>query len=347
MQDGQTNGLLIGPDTSYLAGEIVLAAIDRSMLERGHVGLRYIDDFEFGCDTSSNAEQVLSDLVDSAGEFGLVLNPDKTRVVTEKIPHEEPWVGSLRRFKARREKVNNPYDRIAVRNDYMAYFSAAIDFARKNPHDSVARYAVARVAKFPTDHILWPNLQAFLLEMALEDAGALYRVLATLLRFERRGFGPDRPLLEAVLNKVIVRESQRRHGNEVSWALFGAGRFGVPVSRTAAQAAVNCEDPLVGVLLSDLIDRGVAETPGDLSPLERHFTEDSLKSEYWMLVYEAAAHGWPIGEGATGIVNQSESFRFLLENGISFYDPSGIADSEPEDIEGPRPKASWLRDWSP
>ena len=172
VQDGQTNGLLIGPDTSYLAGEIVLAAIDRSMLERGHVGLRYIDDFEFGCDTSSNAEQVLSDLVDSAGEFGLVLNPDKTRVVTEKIPHEEPWVGSLRRFKARREKVNNPYDRIAVRNDYMAYFSAAIDFARKNPHDSVARYAVARVAKFPTDHILWPNLRAFLLEMALEDAGA-------------------------------------------------------------------------------------------------------------------------------------------------------------------------------
>ena len=196
------------------------------MLERGHVGLRYIDDFEFGCDTSSNAEQVLSDLVDSAGEFGLVLNPDKTRVVTEKIPHEEPWVGSLRRFKARREKVNNPYDRIAVRNDYMAYFSAAIDFARKNPHDSVARYAVARVAKFPTDHILWPNLQAFLLEMALEDAGALYRVLATLLRFERRGFGPDRPLLEAVLNKghcPRVSEKARKRG-ELGLVWCGAVR---------------------------------------------------------------------------------------------------------------------------
>ena len=49
VSDGQTMGVPIGPDTSFLAAEIVLAAVDRELGSkirlRGH---RYLDDYELG-----------------------------------------------------------------------------------------------------------------------------------------------------------------------------------------------------------------------------------------------------------------------------------------------------------
>ena len=56
-QENQTIGIPIGPDTSYLIAEIILSICDKE-LRKARVSnyLRFIDDYEFGCESLQVAE---------------------------------------------------------------------------------------------------------------------------------------------------------------------------------------------------------------------------------------------------------------------------------------------------
>src|SRR5207244_2175927 len=63
MQDGQTLGVPIGPDTSFLIAELILAKVDEIMVGRGAThAFRYIDDYEFAFPDRASAERALADL---------------------------------------------------------------------------------------------------------------------------------------------------------------------------------------------------------------------------------------------------------------------------------------------
>jgi hypothetical protein len=79
LSDGQTMGVPIGPDTSFLAAEIVLTAVDKSLASklslRGH---RYLDDYELAFTTRAAAEEAQALLEDALAEYELAINPTKT-----------------------------------------------------------------------------------------------------------------------------------------------------------------------------------------------------------------------------------------------------------------------------
>jgi hypothetical protein len=76
-QDDQTLGLPIGPDTSFILSEFVLAAAEKKFTEKIKRlnGFRHVDDYELCFETRSDAEQGLAALQESLTEFELALNP--------------------------------------------------------------------------------------------------------------------------------------------------------------------------------------------------------------------------------------------------------------------------------
>ena len=70
MNDGQTQGIPIGPDTSLLVAEVLLAAADDTLLPKASSllsavpapfqGFRYVDDYELAFATLSAAEDTLA-----------------------------------------------------------------------------------------------------------------------------------------------------------------------------------------------------------------------------------------------------------------------------------------------
>src|SRR5579871_4746519 len=75
-QDGQTNGIPVGPDTSLIIAETVLAAVDARLHprlprrgRRRPAGFRYYDDFEFSFATLAEAEEALAVIEESLLEF--------------------------------------------------------------------------------------------------------------------------------------------------------------------------------------------------------------------------------------------------------------------------------------
>lgn len=78
-QDSQSAGIPIGPDTSLLLAEILLAAADESIeVEFGPLkGFRYVDDYELCFSNLSDAEKALRLIESTLSDFDLDLNPKK------------------------------------------------------------------------------------------------------------------------------------------------------------------------------------------------------------------------------------------------------------------------------
>lgn len=101
-QDGQTMGIPIGPDTSLLIAEILLSAIDARLANNGMTaGFRYIDDYELGFKTLSDAETTLAFLQEVLNDYELALNPNKTRIVKLPITTEPLAISELRTYQFR------------------------------------------------------------------------------------------------------------------------------------------------------------------------------------------------------------------------------------------------------
>jgi len=97
-QDEQTGGIPISPDSSFVLSEIVLTSIDLSLNEKTATnGFRYMDDYELGFETLSQAEEALAILQSVLHEYDLQLNQSKTSILPLPDVIERPWISELRK----------------------------------------------------------------------------------------------------------------------------------------------------------------------------------------------------------------------------------------------------------
>lgn len=87
MKGNETNGIVTGPFLSRIFSEMLLCGIDNVLRERaGFVFKRYVDDYSFYFHSEAEAERGLANIESVLHEFGLNLNPVKTRV--ERYPFD-------------------------------------------------------------------------------------------------------------------------------------------------------------------------------------------------------------------------------------------------------------------
>ena len=203
-RDGQTSGIPIGPDTSFLLSEILLSTIDRIIVDKlkdtfGYEpkGFRYMDDYELCFSNLPEAEIALNHIESTLSQFELGLNPAKT--VIKKLPTslEDYWARDLKTFEFRK----NPK---AQRNDIISYFSRAFDLAEENPGSSVLRYAIAKFRSIKIDLSNWPLLETLLLECANSEPGTIHYALEQLIQFSNNGYRINMSQLEDILNSQIL-----------------------------------------------------------------------------------------------------------------------------------------------
>ena len=101
----QTNGLPIGPITSDILSELVLAAVDEDIekkLKRLRVDFRasrYKDDYRFLLKTSEDAQKARRVLAEVLHDYGLTLNEKKTKVYGDIIQnYKREWKYALSRI---------------------------------------------------------------------------------------------------------------------------------------------------------------------------------------------------------------------------------------------------------
>jgi len=316
LNDGQTIGIPIGPDTSLLAAEMLLAAIDQALLAKfpRFTGFRYVDDYELSFPTLSDAEAALAELQGMLYAYELSLNPRKTRIVELPQSISDSWAVELARFVIR-EKPNP----VGQRNDILSLFSRAYELAVENPEDPILRYSIARVQNVDMAIDGWRSFQNCVLGAGAADASALHVALGTLYQVSAKGGHAiaKSPLAE-VFEKVVANHAPKGHGSEVAWALWGALAWKVPLTAATASLVSNMDDDIVALLALDA-DASLLFPNGALN--KQNWTAianlpDVLKSEHWLLAYEGHCKGWL---NCPSVAAHAE-FSGMHNAGVSFYD---------------------------
>ena len=329
LNDQQTVGIPIGPDTSLLMAELVLAAVDEELTQKipGLRGIRFIDDYEFALNQRSEAEHVASVLQSILSQYELALNQVKTRVVELPDVIEPLWTSRLRTFFFRDAGVKGQ------RNDLTAYFDNVFVLARAEPNEGIFKYAVPRLNNVIVAEANWPILQNILSQCALVEPACLPQVCEQITHYKSLGHPVDAPLWTECLNQIVCERLPLGQASEALWALWLLKQLGLPMSPFAEQAVDKCEDSPVALMALGMASVGLAN-PASFTRLHSFAEPNELFGRQWLLCYEANKRGWITPPSKIDVLSVHPQFEFLKQKGVSFFDVNAPASAPRQHAAG-------------
>ena len=313
--DGQTMGVPIGPDTSFLAAEIVLTAVDRNLASkiklRGH---RYIDDYEMAFTTRSAAEEAQAHFEQALAEYELAINPTKTEVLELPQPFHERWAHELSTFRIRTDGVSETI------TDLIALFSQAAEISATRPGPLKYALLCCREIEIADDEV-WTALQNLVWSAVSAEPTTMATAIDLLAEKATEGdFEVDKEAASEAIEALIRAHSPVQNASEVAWGLWAAIALEVEMTAQAGAAVSEMEDDFVALLALDADSRRLfADHQLDVSGWEALTDYDGvLAGPHWLLGYEGAVRGWL--EAPSDRVAADDYFKVLKRRQVRFYD---------------------------
>jgi hypothetical protein len=314
-QDGQTIGIPVGPDTSFVIGEMILAAIDDRLGFDRQRALRFYDDYEIGASSEGEAETLLEHAESIVAEFALELNPNKSHVIRNSEDLDDGW--RLQIKLATKEKPRRAEDLVDL-------FSLACSLARQRAEDFVLGYFLRRMRMFVLPQTLWGVWQQILMATAFAEFGALRTIYEQLDLYEKIGYRVDKIRLTDVLRKKAKRELRGAVSSELSWVLFGFLKFELAVEVSMIEDVLIHGDDIsriIGMKIAAAkrlrIKRKARELLTQLGPVNPN-------SEHWLLFWEIYRNGWATEPGLKKALTTEPIFDLLDQSGVSFLRDPGV-----------------------
>jgi hypothetical protein len=325
-QSGQTVGVPIGPDTSWVASELILVAVQLEFERRFQAkppAVALIDDFELGFKTLPDAEQALADLEAALNHYELSLNPKKTAI------HQLPYaIGSVWTEELATHRIRSSARNQAT--DLTRYFNRAFELARIHHEDHVLNYCLSRLRYVRVHSKNWELYQSLLIHCATVEPGSLPYVEYELRRKRAAGHTVDLDALSESLDLIIRTAAPLGHSAEVCWAVWLAIVFGAALSSESADAISEMHDTFAALTALHAERLGLFRSPLDYSVWQAYQNSAALWEDHWLLAYEANVKGWLSSAGSGDHVLSDTRFAELKGRSVEFYDarlaaaPTGI-----------------------
>ena len=309
-QGQQTSGIPIGPDTSFLIGEVIATTLDLKLKEcvPNLRGTRNIDDYHLYFDSISEAETALAMLHTIAKQMELDINDPKTEIVQMPTALEPSWKSDLRNLQIRR--AGKPQA-----TDLMSLFDRAFEHSKHFPADSVLTYAAKQVLSAEVSEDNWLFCEAMLLQAAVSEPTML-SVLVDIYKQYGDFAKAGEPLSNAI-HSICSYHAPLQQGNEVSWALWLAKRTDTPIIESVGNKIAGLDDDVVALISLDLQQHGLFKST-KIPLWESNMNAHSLNEAHWLLAYESQQHNWPTVK-SIDYIKENEFFALLRDHDVCFY----------------------------
>jgi hypothetical protein len=322
-QDQQTNGIPVGPDSSHVIAELVLAAVEKVLPTewRGH---RYYDDYEFAFRDRGEAEAAIKIMQEALSHYSLHLNPLKTRVVELPEALEKPWLLEFREFNFRSGKRNS-------KQRIIRFFDRAFEHHAEHPGSNVMAYALRRVAVETWHHKdEWELVQDLLMQAVTVEMSATQQFVSGIIKANHRGEDVDTVAVGDTLNQIITLNAQAGNASEAVWALFGILVLELKVDAVAGRSLQAATDVFVSLLALDALAQSRIEGGLDLTQWNDLFDPHELYGDRWLLTYECARQGWTAANPEQ--VKADSYFKPMFDAGVSFFERVGLGGLDPDQM---------------
>lgn len=315
INNNQTVGIPIGPDTSRLLAEVLLSRIDVELSGKFTKlrALRYIDDYEFAFATRAEAEEVLSFLQHLLNEFELALNGNKTEIIALPYQFDPIWTSKIRIFAYRNAGVTGQ------KNDLTAYFDMVFDFFKRFPEEGLLKYAVARLRSIEIHRTNWPLLENILAHCVLIEPACIPQVCDQITYYRKKRFRITKTLWSNCLNRIVYERVPLGQSSEAAWSMWLMKMLGIRLLAKSSKVVSNSDDSIVGLMALGLASCGLAD-PLHLDALHRFTPPSGLFENQWLLCYQGNLMSWlGAGSGRSNLAGDP-AFSYLESQDVSFFD---------------------------
>jgi hypothetical protein len=318
-QSGQTMGIPIGPDTSRIISELIATELEVTALKEipdlNLRAVRYVDDMLIGLSESETADAVLAKISAAFYEYELELNAEKTSVHGIGFSHAPEWVHFIRSFAVS--------DREALQNgDLDSFFEQAIHLSDANSRENVLLFAARRAATFKILPTNWKHLVRWLLYIARRSSSCLSFVVQHLSVSHKNGQAVPLEEIRNYIHQQIPSRAEAAHTAEVAWLIFWASELGFSLESSALERVLNLRSSVCALLVLDMQHRGLISGSIDTAFWRAFANKDGLKSEMWLVAYEATKKEWWSPRKRSGYVSSHEFFGELWTRDVHFYEVS-------------------------
>lgn len=313
-QHKQTKGIPIGPDTSLIVAESILAIVDRELENKfPNCGFRYVDDYELCFWSLADVEAALFKLQELLTHFELQLNPNKTKIIELPCRVEPKWVAELRVFEFRAGARSQ-------HTDIIHFFDCAFELWAHNQEESVLKYALSKSRDITVPAENWSLYESFILQCAIAEAGVLPIVIDLIKQYSDDGYRLNEDLIREAFKRIVELHAPRGHASEVAWVIWGSLILQFPIEDETANIIGIMSDSIVALLALDAQSKGLISQTTNFKFWAECMTADELCGSNWLLCYQAYEHGWLPSKDGTDYIAKHPSFLFLRNNNVQFYD---------------------------
>lgn len=315
-QEGQTIGIPIGPDTSRIISELVVVEVEE--IAKVNIpnfeirSLRYVDDILIGLEENETASAVLSGLSLALYDYQLELNAEKTSTLGLGCSHSPEWIHYVRTFELSTRASRQ-------RDDLDSFFEQAVFLADQNKRDNALLFAVKRAASFAVDATNTDHLVRWMLYCARRSSTCLSFVAEHLAAINSSSTLPVEEIHAYILQQIPIKAAAG-HTDELAWLLFWAREIKLTVPASVMANVMKLRSSTVGLLTLDLWHSSLVDGPLDFSFWQGFATESGLKSEMWLIAYEATRKGWWPKAQNDDFITKHPFFADLWTAKVEFYD---------------------------
>lgn len=302
LKRGETHGVPIGPATSNLINEIILAKVDDALRSKYRF-LRFIDDYRCYCRSRDEADAFVRELEVELAKYSYSLNAKTVAITSLPLPFSGGWVNDL-------SGRIPPVGEITSRQ-VASFFDYASQLQQQQPDGSVVKYA-ARVLANRVASDAAGMFVNYTMQWAYHYPAVLPMVCRVLERFVV-------PVDGERIRDLIQRHMTYRRSDAVCWSLYllylCKEKLGSCLAKKIVKSA-DCMAMAAMVSTRQHVSRVrtfVRNLDGTL-----HYEVD----KYWILVYELTRRG-DLAPSALENYFQKTGLDVLSKHDVSFlYTPS-------------------------
>lgn len=321
----QTHGILIGPDVSFLIGELIMSRIDACMASKYPElkGFRYYDDYTFYVDKEENADDIYQTLQAALRLYGLEINEAKYQKRRSPFAIEEDHA---REIGAVRVAVDKPRKKDGI----VCLFDLMWKCAELKPEKTLTifkyglKLLINQRVKITADN---KGMYEPLLYKTAVVKPSVLPLVCKILNFSSEP--PTKDLLRETVYAIFANHVPYAQENEVAWALWICKKYGIEIEKNKAREILNMGSTVCSIILLDILHSkqrdmlAEKEIKDCIDNIRSSWNGESLYGEDWLLMYETSEHGWIPNDA---IITADPFFKMLHDEKIKFYDPNVAAD---------------------
>jgi hypothetical protein len=318
-QSRETFGIPVGPDTSRIIAEVLLAGVEQddrfSRATNGRPIFRLMDDFVIGFEEEASARTALTSLRHALWEFNLQLNDQKTGVQPSRHSFREKW---------KLDFESCPLadaDTSAQERDISRLLDVTLHGCAEAGTGQPATWACNRIAKLLRVERNFSLILDTLFRLSREFPACVSHMAEFLINHQGKCSHPAfRARIAKWAKTTIKTHLPQNHDYEVAWALLVCGVLQIKVTEDDMSAAATTPNPAIFAILGMLNERQILDFKLDRWHWKSDFKKTGINSHNWLPFYEAVRRKWTKDKAMVTAVTQHPVFSRMLSADVTFLE---------------------------